>query len=199
MAAPDIRRLNEYAVRASVEIISKATSDDLTRPTPCADWTLADLLAHMTGQHYGFAAASNGNGADLAVWQPRPLGDDPVTGYAEAAEHVIAAFARDGVLERPFALPEISITTTFPGALAIRFHFIDYVVHGWDVARALGIDVHFPDDVIQAALATARAIPDGPERHEPGAAFGSGLPVSDGLDPLAETLARLGRSPHWPT
>ena len=42
------------------------------------------------------------------------------------------------MLERGFSLPEI-----IPGAEsrcpAISFHFIDYVVHGWDVARALGV------------------------------------------------------------
>jgi len=52
--------------------------------------------------------------------------------YAEA---VLAAFAADGVLKRRFALPEISTAFDFPAAQAISFHFIDYVVHGWDVAR----------------------------------------------------------------
>ncbi|MEH1011906.1 TIGR03086 family metal-binding protein [Micromonospora sp. CPCC 206060] len=196
--ASDIRGLNERAVRTSVEIVSRVTGDDLACTTPCAGWTLAELLAHMTIQHHGFAAASAGNGADPAVWHPRPPGDDPIQEYAVAAEQVIAAFAGDGVLDRPFALPEISTTTAFPGALAIRFHFIDYVVHSWDVARALGVDVSFPDEVLHAALLTARAIPDGPERLLPGAAFRPGLPVTDGLDPLSETLTRLGRSPDWP-
>ncbi|MBO4207334.1 TIGR03086 family metal-binding protein [Micromonospora echinofusca] len=196
--APDIRELNEQAVRTSIEVVSRVTGDDLARPTPCADWTLADLLAHMTVQHHGFAAASAGNGADPAVWRPRPPGDNPVKEYAEAAEQVVAAFARDGVADRPFTLPELSTTTTFPGALAIRFHFIDYVVHSWDVARALDVDVAFTDEVLHAALRTARAIPDGPERLLPGAAFRPGLPVTEGLDPLAETLTRLGRPPGWP-
>ena len=81
---------------------------------------LSDLLAHMLTQHYGFAAAAPGESADLAVWQVRPLGDDPVAAYTAAAEHVFAAFAGDGVLEREFALPEISTSMTFPAARAIR-------------------------------------------------------------------------------
>jgi hypothetical protein len=48
---------------------------------------------------------------------------------------VIVAFAQPGVLERGFALPEIMPGVEFPGAQAVSFHFIDYVVHGWDVAQ----------------------------------------------------------------
>ena len=40
-----------------------------TEPTPCEGWTLADLLAHMTVQHRGFAAAARGLGADPDVWR----------------------------------------------------------------------------------------------------------------------------------
>jgi uncharacterized protein (TIGR03083 family) len=52
----DIVGLDARAVRASVQVVSQASAADLARPTPCADWTLADLLAHMTAQHNGFAA-----------------------------------------------------------------------------------------------------------------------------------------------
>lgn len=32
----------------------------MSRPTPCAGWSLRDLLARMTVQHRGFAAAAAG-------------------------------------------------------------------------------------------------------------------------------------------
>jgi hypothetical protein len=69
MASADIVGLDARAVRASVQVVSQASAADLGRPTPCADWTLAELLAHMTAQHNGFAAAAAGNGADLVRWQ----------------------------------------------------------------------------------------------------------------------------------
>ena len=56
----DVRELDRRAVRASVDMVAKVTIEDLGRPTPCAGWTLADLLAHMTAQHRGFAAAAEG-------------------------------------------------------------------------------------------------------------------------------------------
>jgi uncharacterized protein (TIGR03086 family) len=194
----DIRSLNRRAVRASIEVVRRVTVDDLGRPTPCAEWTLADLLAHMTTQHYGFSAAARGDGMNQDVWEVWPLGPDPVGAYVVAAEHVIRAFAEDGVLEREFVLPEISPTLTFPAARAISFHFIDYIVHSWDVARALGDSIEFDSDLLAAALPVALAVPDGERRLQPGAAFRPGLAVSETGGHLDRILAALGRSPSWP-
>src|ERR1700684_1832188 len=99
--------LDEQAVRASVNLVEQATARDLARPTPCADWTLHGLLRHMIAQHYGFAAASTGDG-DLAQWMLRPLGEDPAAAYRAAAACGLDAFAADGALEREVPLPDIT-------------------------------------------------------------------------------------------
>src|SRR5580693_2015049 len=127
MAGSDIVGLDARAVRASVQIVSQASAADLARPTPCGDWTLADLLAHMTAQHNGFAAAAAGDGADLVRWHTGAPAADPVGEYAAAAERVLAAFAAPGVLARKFELPQVSMQLRFPAAEAIGFHFVDYV------------------------------------------------------------------------
>ncbi|MFI7226182.1 TIGR03086 family metal-binding protein [Nonomuraea angiospora] len=188
--------LDAQAVRASVELADRVRPPDLSRPTPCLGWTVYGLLAHMATQHYGFAAASRGDG-DLARWKTRSLGDDPAASYRASAEHVLAAFAADGVLERMFPLPEFTSGSPFPGAQAIGFHFIDYVVHSWDLAKSLGVAVDFPPDLLEAALAVARAVPGGQARLAPGAAFAPALPWSSGSR-LDEIVAILGRSPSWP-
>jgi uncharacterized protein (TIGR03086 family) len=193
----DIRDLDRRAVAASVEVVSRVTAGDLGRPTPCSEWTLADLLAHMTAQHLGFAAAAAGRGADPDAWQVAPLGGEPVLEYAAAAEAVITAFAEPGVLERRFQLPEIMPGMAFPAAQAISFHFIDYVVHGWDVARALGVGYELDADLAEAALPVARAVPGGASRLRPGAAFRPILDAPADADPLDRILALLGRPPDW--
>lgn len=190
----DIRELDARAVRASVALVNKAGPADLDRPTPCAGWTLRDLLAHMSIQHYGFAAAARGEGAELARWRPVEQ-PDPVTDYAEAAEFVIAAFSAVGALEVQFALPEISIAQTFPAAQAISFHCLDYVVHSWDVAQSLGIALELDEDLVTAALRIGRLVPEGASRLVPDAAFGPGLPVEDGADPVSQLMSMLGRTP----
>jgi uncharacterized protein (TIGR03086 family) len=188
------------AVQGSVRVVAQIQDTDLGKPTPCASWTLADLLTHMTGQHYGFAAAAEGDGADLGRWQPSPptgAASDLVDEYTLAADRVIAAFAAEGVLDRPFSLPEISTRIQFPAEKAIGFHLVDYVVHGWDVARSLGLGYEVEPIVLDAALAIAQAVPDGESRRRPGAAFAPRRePVGDG--PLDRVLTLLGRDPAWP-
>jgi uncharacterized protein (TIGR03086 family) len=190
----DIQKLDSRAVDASVAIVAKVSVDDLARPTPCSAWTLADLLAHMTAQHNGFAAAATG-ATDLSAWAIRPLGDDPQAAYRAAAERVTAAFAADDVLSRRFALPEISTEITFEAPMAIGFHFIDYLVHAWDVAQAIGVAFTPEPDLVAAALPIARAVPDGDLRRQPGSAFAPGLGTSADAAPWDQVLAMLGRSP----
>jgi uncharacterized protein (TIGR03086 family) len=191
----DIVALDAQAVSESVRLVAQATTADLARPTPCADWTLHGLLRHMVAQHYGFAAASAGDG-DLTRWRPRSLGDDPVAAYRASAECVLAAFAADGVLDREFPLPEFTRGLMYPGSQAVSFHFVDYVVHSWDVARTLGLPVRFDPALLDVALTVARAVPGGDARLEPGAAFAPAIEWSS-ASRLDQIVAILGRSPDW--
>jgi uncharacterized protein (TIGR03086 family) len=197
----DVRPLHRIAVLASVDVVSAVTADDLAKPTPCAGWNLADLLAHMTAQHRGFAAAARGHGADEAVWQPgtvaQALAADPAGTYSAAAAEVIDAFAGDDVPDREFALPDFGPGAVFPGAMAIGFHYVDYVVHGWDVARTLGRSYQLPADVVAGVVPLALMVPDGDFRTIDRAPFGPAVPSADPADELDRILAYLGRSPQW--
>jgi uncharacterized protein (TIGR03086 family) len=197
----DTLPLHRTAVLASVGIVDTVRPDDLARPTPCAGWNLGDLLAHMTVQHHGFAAAARGDGADLRRWDPATVSEavaaDPAQAYAAAAADVLDAFATDGVLDAAFALPEFGSGATFPGSMAVGFHFVDYVVHGWDVARTLGVDYELPDEVIAAALPLALAVPDGEFRDDEGSPFRRAVATDGEVRDLDRILAHLGRSPAW--
>jgi uncharacterized protein (TIGR03086 family) len=189
----DLLAGHAVAVRATVPVVARVLPPDLSLPTPCAEWNLGQLLAHMTVQHRGFAAAAAGHGGDLDLWQPRALGDNLGQEYARAAESVIAAFAEPGVLDRDFRLPEIT-SRPVPGRLAIGFHLVDYVVHGWDVARTLGLAYRLPPEVLAAALPIAESVPAGDARLTPGSAFAPRV-ADPGNNPLDRILALLGRDP----
>ncbi|MFF7471027.1 TIGR03086 family metal-binding protein [Streptomyces sp. NPDC008092] len=193
----DIVGLDRIAVREAVRVVDLAGGADWERDTPCAGWTLRRLVAHMAAQHHGFAAAARGAGEDEARWrEPRDMGE-PSRVHREAAAEALGAFGEPGAGEREFALPELG--GSFPGRLAISFHFVDYVVHAWDVAATLGAAVELPDDVLGAALAVARLVPADPARRGPGFAFAPAGEVPAGAGPLEETLRLLGREPErWP-
>jgi uncharacterized protein (TIGR03086 family) len=190
--------LDARVVEVTVSLAKRAGLEDLNRPTPCAGWSLGELLGHMTAQHYGWTAAAVGHGADLSVWQPGPPVADPIGEYAEASRRVLEAFGADGVLDREFALAEISPVLRFPAAQAISFHFIDYLVHGWDMARSLGLAYQPEPDLLAAALPVALAVPGGEARKRDGAAFAPGVAVPAQAGLLDQIVATLGRRPSWP-
>jgi len=187
-------------VLASIDIVAAVRPADLGLATPCAGWTLADLLTHMTAQHHGFAAAARGRGADPDVWRPQrfaaAISSHPSDTYAAAAHDVLAAFAIDGVDEARFALPEFGPDVTVAGETAMGFHFVDYVVHAWDVAVTLGAPFALPADVIAAVLPLVFAVPDGEFRDAANSPFARAL-APTGNDDFGRILRHLGRRPDW--
>ncbi|GLP77174.1 TIGR03086 family protein [Mycobacterium antarcticum] len=191
--------LHRAAVLASISVVDGVRLEDLTRPTPCAEWTLVDLLTHMTVQHRGFGFAARGFGGDQEIWRPETVlasvTADPAGTYAAAAHDVLDAFATDGAADVEFVLPDFG-GVKVPGVMAMGFHFVDYVAHGWDVAATLGVPFVLPTDVVDAVLPLVRAVPDGDFRDQPGAPFARAVEPA-GAGDLDDVLRHLGRRPEW--
>jgi uncharacterized protein (TIGR03086 family) len=187
--------LHGRAMRHSVVIVAVIHDDQWDAPTPCAKWTVRDLLTHMTTENRGFAAAATGETESREAWAPRPFSADPRRDYAESADEVVTAFASAA---QEFWLPNIHETAHFPAKQAIGFHLLDYVVHSWDMAAALGRTIALEDDLVAAAKEIAdHDVPDGERRHRPNAGFQPPVNVTDDPDPLRRLLAFLGRDPDW--
>jgi uncharacterized protein (TIGR03086 family) len=89
--------------------------------------------------------------------------------------------------------------TANSAALAIDFHFIDYVVHGWDVARSLGLNRYeLEPDLLEAALAIAKAVPEGGLRELGLVPFAPAVSRTGRVGVLGQIVALLGRCPGWP-
>lgn len=187
-----LQPLHRIAVLHTIDVVAGASPDDLALPTPCDGWTLRDLLAHMTVQHHGFAAAARGFGGDPENWDVSTV-VDPLGTYADAARDAVDAFAA-ATGETPFALPEFGPEVVVPGVMAIGFHLVDYVVHGWDVAASLGRSYEVPDDVAAAALAVALAVPDGEFRDAAESPFARAVDGASATD-VDRVLRHLGRNP----
>lgn len=196
MHTDELRFLDAIVTRASLDLVSQITPGDLDKPTPCAAWTLYGLLSHMATQHYGFAAAAYGDD-NPDHWKLISLGEDPIATYRDSVNRVLNSFVPHDLKDRKFALPEFSTEITFTAEQALSFHFVDYLVHSWDVAKTLGLPVKFEKEVLDAGLRFAESIPDDENRKAPGAAFGPALDAKGPSD-LDTIVALLGRSPSWP-
>jgi uncharacterized protein (TIGR03086 family) len=193
----DIRELDGRAMDVTAGIVSLVTPDQLDNPTPCAQWRVRDLLAHIVGQYHGFALAASGQPTTVEDFAPRQFTTDPVPSYTSAAVLVTEAFAEPGVLDRKFHLPEIRQGGAFPAGAAIGFHLVDEVAHAWDLARAIGVPVAFDEQVLEAALSIARQVPDDPAARGEGFAFASVEAAASDLATLDRIIALLGRRPDW--
>ncbi|CCH28554.1 TIGR03086 family metal-binding protein [Actinosynnema sp. NPDC047251] len=186
-----ILELHRRSLAAIQPIVAGVRPTDLHRPTPCAGWDLTALLAHMIGQDHGFAAAVLADVGEEA-FAPR----EPSTSAHEAGLAVVAAAFAAADPDRRVLLAEFE-GRRFPLRNVIGFHLIDTLVHGWDVAVAVGGKLDYDDDLVAAALEQAELVPDGPMRTAPGAAFAPVLPIAADSTGWNRTLALLGRDPDW--
>lgn len=195
--------LHRRAATGLRAVVDGVTSADLARPTPCAGWDLRALFEHMTAQDHGFAAAVRaavtGEDVPASAYAARPLGPDPAAEVAATAQELAAAFAEARGLERPVLLAEFD--ARLPLTVVAGMHLVDTVVHGWDIAAALGTRAAYQEaldtDVVGAALSIAEQVPDDGSREAPGAPFGRAVPVPAGADAWERTLRLLGRDSAW--
>ncbi|WP_020518767.1 TIGR03086 family metal-binding protein [Catelliglobosispora koreensis] len=192
----DIRAFHRRALETCAEIVDQVSDSQLSLATPCSQWSLRQLLAHMSVQNNGFAVAASGEKSDLASWHPEEDSDDPVHEFRASAEALLTAFADDEVLTREFWLPELSPDRPFPAEQAIGFHFVDSIVHGWDVAASIGVPASFDLDLVEAVRPFSLAVPGGDSRQRPGSVFAQEVTASS-ESTLDIVLAWLGRDPAW--
>jgi uncharacterized protein (TIGR03086 family) len=195
----DLLSLHRRTMATATAIVELVGEDQLRMETPCAGWDLSQLLAHMIGQNHGFASAARGEAFDLANWADRPVSTRPHEAFAASAAEVVDAFASPGAVEREWPiLVGADRSLAVPGRQALGFHFIDYVVHAWDVAVSIGVKVEFDDDILTAVLPLAQEVPlEGPTRNGPYAPFAPAVTLEAPQGNLNDLLAILGRDPAW--
>jgi uncharacterized protein (TIGR03086 family) len=181
------------SVHATMQpLVAAVGSDQWSAPTPCAEWDVRALLTHVVGGNRLFAAALRGVPLEQArqALAGDPLGADPAAAYADSAAEVGAAFRADRALEQSVTIP----FGTVPATVALHLRIAEVLVHGWDLARATGRTVAFPDDVVEQEIAFSQEfLPRVPPNREP---FGRSRPVADDAPPLDRLVALLGRDPH---
>jgi uncharacterized protein (TIGR03086 family) len=186
----DLRPLHRTAMALADEHVGDIVPDDLHRPTPCRDWDLAALLAHMIGQHHGFARAVRDGDAPRSSYAPVPFAA-PV--WSASLELLLDAFA---AAEPAATLTAVELSPT-PLTLhqVVGAQLLDTVAHTWDVAQALGRRFEPSGDLLDTVTVLATTIPD--SARGPGAAFAAVLPGHG--DAWQRTLALLGRTATDPS
>jgi uncharacterized protein (TIGR03086 family) len=181
----------QQAFASTGSVLSNVKASQLDDPTPCASWTVRDLVNHIVGGTTYFAVTAETGDA------PRGPGTDHTAGDFKAefdtgAKRAVAAFAADGALEQTLRLPFGEL----PGSIFVYIAATDTFTHGWDLAKATGQSTDLDPVLAQQLLdAVSGFLPDAMRGPDGKAPFGLKVAVSSSA-PAADRLAGfMGRTP----
>ncbi len=177
----------DSAVVWTHECLQLARAVPLRAPTPCTDWDLGLLLAHMQDSLEAFAEAAELGRVVVPPAAP-PFDADRLVDRLIAQACLMRAAWHQRVTSAPINVNGLRLgrdTTVLVGSLEIA-------VHGWDVAAAAGRPRPVPEDLAIWLYDVARAVVTPSER---GSRFGPAVPVPAGARVGQHLLAHLGREP----
>ena len=162
-------------------ILAGVPGADLDRRTPCRDWNLGQLLAHMDDALDAFTEAAGG-AVDVPARGWSPLRVDRLQEKACALLGAWSGEVPDGVSVGGADLASELLVAT--AALEIT-------VHGWDVGCATTGEARIPEQLASRLLPVARQVVHRDDRM---IRFAPPLPVSEGVPADRQLLAFLGRT-----
>jgi uncharacterized protein (TIGR03086 family) len=180
----------QRVVDQTTDIVDNVTSDQLGNATPCAEWSVKDVLNHIVGGSTMFAiSAEQGSVPDDVIGRLMGgdcLGDDYKAAWATSSARAMAAF--DGadmskMVQLPFG--------EMPLGVALNIAIFDVATHALDLAQAT--DQQFSDtELLEGALAIASQMIT-PELRQPGV-FGPEQPCAEDAPAAQRLLAFTGRA-----
>lgn len=178
----------EQAIASTRSILENVTGSQLSDATPCASWTVAQLINHIVGGQHFFLAALAGT--------PPVSGDsdhasgDYLSAFDEVSSNAVAAFSQDGVMQKTFTLP----FGEMPGAALMGLATTDTFQHGWDLAKATGQSTDLAPELAAGILQQSKMSIQDSFRGPEGAPFGPEQQAAPDASTADHLAAFLGRS-----
>ena len=182
------RALLPAAAAAFTERVRAVPPERWSEQSPCAEWTVRDVVNHMTYEQRWVPPLLAGKTiAEVGdQFEGDLLGADPVGAWEDA----IAAALRSWAMAREDQEVNLSSGPS-PAREYAEEMLLDLVVHGWDVARGAGLDERLDPSLVSHVLAYAE-----PHAEEYAGSGLFGTPVeTDRTDDQSRLLAMLGRDP----
>lgn len=175
-------------------ILVNVSPADYDKPTPCASWTVRDLVNHIVEGANWFGLCVEAGGAP----DPDPTkdvdyaADDLLVAYDQGVEGSLSGFGAPGALEKQLRLP----FGEMPAGVFMSIATNDVFTHGWDLARATGQGSDLDGRLAAQLLAGMKlAVSDEMRGADgSGAPFGPERPAPAGASPADQLAAFLGRS-----
>jgi uncharacterized protein (TIGR03086 family) len=192
MGSDELVALFGRAVASFTDKVRAVDDQQWRSPTPCRDWDVHTLVNHVVGEQLWVPPIFDGQTIDEVGnrFDGDLLRAGAVTVASRAGAEATEAVSAPGALQRTVHL---SFGET-PAEEYVWQLIADHLVHGWDLAAALGLDAT-PDPEVTAAVSGWFA--DREDEYRNGGAIGPRVPVPDDADAGDQLIAAFGRDPHW--
>lgn len=151
--------------------------DEWDTPTACGEWTVRDLVDHTLFWQCNLAGAL---GAEVT----------PDDGWPAIKSAVSAALADPSVLEGTL---EAGPMEGMPKHMVLGLATSDVLLHGWDLARAIGADDTLPDAAVESVHMGLAQAPEEMVRNPQ--VFGPAVEVPDDASAQDKLIGFTGRQP----
>ncbi|UGQ13115.1 TIGR03086 family metal-binding protein [Yinghuangia sp. ASG 101] len=187
MTTYPISDLLDAAARRALPVVRGVSDDRLGDPTPCRDYTVADLTNHLFQVVVNFQALA---AKEAVTWPEAPdhLHGDWRAGLGTETERLSKAWAAPGSEEG--VSPGMGLPSRAVGQMAL----LDLTVHAWDLARATGQDFDPAPEVLPDLEELVAMM--GPTGRGMGV-FGEPVDPAPDAGRFERLLASTGRDPGW--
>ena len=174
-----------HALELQVDVAERLPAEQLPIASPCAGWTVRQVLDYSLGVTRKFAEFASG--ATDEPHAPTGISSVPTTGSPSATPPIGAARVEssrhDAIVPAPIG--------TFAADLAAGINLFDVLAHTWDIAAAVGVELDQDDELWLVGLDAARAVVG--EYRDP-THYDSDVLLAGPAPPMVRFLAFLGRT-----
>ncbi|MFJ4189560.1 TIGR03086 family metal-binding protein [Kitasatospora sp. NPDC089509] len=161
-------------------------------PTPCGEFDTRTLI-----NHWVLYTSHGSEHRARRVELPAALVDRDFTAdadwraaYAAQLERAVAAWGEPAVWEGDVDLGG----SPYPAVGIVRMLVLELLLHGWDVARAVGGEITVDGEL---AVLVGEIVAENAELFRQYGGFAEQVAVPESASPWERALAASGRDPHW--
>ena len=182
------------ATQLTASVVSAVGDDALDRPTPCPDYSVRDILAHIDGLSLAFAGAAAKQFSVLTNTAPQSRQLVLADGWRERIPAQLEALAV--AWSDPSAWDGMTRAggIDLPGEVAGLVALDEVVLHGWDLAKGTG--QAYQPDAATAAVMTG-FLTETRKGEVPVSVFGPVVEIGDEAQTFDHALGLAGRDPGW--
>lgn len=173
------------------KVIEKVKIEDYNKPTPCTEWNVKELTNHLLYELVWIAPLLEGKTiAEVGqVYEGDLIKGDAGVSWMKYCRQTSAQMAKT----KPRSIAHLSYSDKTAQAYVDEVA-ADLIIHGWDLAQALGLDYKINDLTVSAIKkATDDVMPGARESGY----IAEELEVDKNASEQDKLLAYYGRSVNW--